>query len=112
MPFYLVLPFSFYLFAPVYIWWHPSLQTPPPLPTDAALFRYPQLHKCGRPSLPEQLWIFETGNNASSVDVEAIPLIQPVSLEDAHALPAFMVGAAGGGGVGLEQRDRSKQSRR
>jgi hypothetical protein len=70
------------------------------------------LHKCGRPSLPEQLWIFETGNNASSVDVEAIPLIQPVSLEDAHALPAFMVGAAGGGGVGLEQRDRSKQSRR
>ena len=56
-----------------------------------SLCRYPQLHNCGRPSLPEQLWILDAGNDASDIDRSAIPLVEPVQLTDDHALPAFMV---------------------
>ena len=53
------------------------------------LDRYPQLHKCGKPSLPEQLWVYQLGQDNAGVDAEAIPLVRPVTLHDAHALPAF-----------------------
>lgn len=62
-----------------------------PLNLSAFQPRYPQLHNCGRPSLPEQLWVLDEGDDTDSIDRSAVPLVAPVQLDDHHALPAFVV---------------------
>jgi hypothetical protein len=57
------------------------------------LDRYPQMKKCGRPSLPESLWVYDLGHLKGNLDVDlnAIPLVRDVTLEDANALPSFSI---------------------
>jgi hypothetical protein len=54
------------------------------------LDRYPQLTSCGRPSLPEQLWVYEV-TPKSKVDLQALPLIKPLNLADAGSLVEFSI---------------------
>jgi hypothetical protein len=57
------------------------------------LDRDPQMQKCGRPSLPETLWIYGMGNLGGNLDVDmdAVPLVRPMDLTQENSLPAFTV---------------------
>jgi hypothetical protein len=54
------------------------------------LDRFPQMAHCGRPSLPEQLWVY-TIANPGSVDARAVPLVKPLELKNEGSLPEFCV---------------------
>jgi len=60
------------------------------------------LQNCGRPSIPEQLWVYESGIGGLSAALLETPVIRPLSLKgkgkneagDDHALPAFAISAS------------------
>jgi hypothetical protein len=54
------------------------------------LDRFPQMAHCGRPSLPEQLWVY-TIANPGSVDACAVPLVKALDLKIEGSLPEFCV---------------------
>ena len=53
------------------------------------LDRYPQLANCGRPALPEQLWVYEVIRK--DVDLSTMPVIRELTLAKAGSLPEFMI---------------------
>ena len=64
--------------------------------------RYPQLEHCGRPSLPEQLWIYELSPEAAEYvgrtkdgknrgDIATLPLIEHKGLTTEGSLPEFNI---------------------
>ena len=53
------------------------------------LDRYPQLLNCGRPALPEQLWVYEVIRK--DVDLSTMPVIRELSLSKPGSLPEFMI---------------------
>jgi hypothetical protein len=73
------------------------------------LDRYPQLPYCGKPSLPEQLWVYEisppssdvyhqavkgpgsNGDSHKDLDMQIIPLIKPIELSQAGSLAEFAI---------------------
>jgi hypothetical protein len=60
------------------------------------LDRYPQMKKCGRPSLPESLWVYDLGHleGNAHLDFKALPLVREISLDDESKqcpLPAFSI---------------------
>ena len=54
------------------------------------LDRFPQLTHCGRPSLPEQLWIYEP-LKLSGDALAGLPILRPMKLSEEGSLPGFMV---------------------
>ena len=56
------------------------------------LDRYPQMHSCGRPSLPEQLWVYDVVGADPKVDLTSVPQIKPLALSEDGALPEFKIG--------------------
>jgi hypothetical protein len=55
------------------------------------LDRYPQLANCGKASLPEELWVYETGPEGKNCDLANVPLIKPLALKDAGSLAEFAI---------------------
>jgi len=54
------------------------------------LDRFPQLANCGRPSLPEQLWVYTIANPCTdNIDAHALPVIKSTALDDEDSLPGF-----------------------
>ena len=51
--------------------------------------RYPQLRDCGRPGLPELLWVYEVVRK--DVDIRGMPVLRHLSLDDDSALPQFKI---------------------
>ena len=52
------------------------------------LDRFPQLTNCGRPSLPQQLWV-NSLSKACTLDPRVVPLIKPLVLANEGSLPEF-----------------------
>ena len=52
------------------------------------LDRFPQMVNCGRPSLPEQLWVASIAD-PNGVDAHAVPLVRPLDLKKEGSLPEF-----------------------
>lgn len=54
------------------------------------LDRAPQSPNCGRPSLPEQLWIYKINPHLNADDFPTLPIVrQNLTLEDSCAFPCF-----------------------
>lgn len=53
------------------------------------LDRYPQLVNCGRPALPEQLWVYEVVRK--DVDLTTMPVIRDLSLSEPGSLLEFKI---------------------
>ena len=56
------------------------------------LDRYPQLRDCGRPGLPELLWVYEVVRK--DVDIRGMPVLRDLHLNDDTALPQFKISAS------------------
>lgn len=50
-----------------------------------------QLPNCGRPSLPDGLWIYKLSRAGCFVDFDAVGCIKEMDLKDSDALPRFVI---------------------